>query len=57
VPARPLFIAKPGWVAVERMDLALLVAAQNRGSLGRIEVQPHDIQQLVFEARVGVIVL
>ena len=39
--------------AVERLDLALLVAAEHQGVLGRIHVQPHHVQQLVREARIA----
>src|ERR1035438_2571873 len=42
-----------GLRAVERLDLALLVAAEHQGVLGRVQVQPHHIEQLVLEARVA----
>ena len=38
--------------AVERLDLALLVDAQHQRLLGRVEVQPDDVGQLLGEARV-----
>jgi len=39
--------------AVERLDLALLVATEHERLVGRIEVQAHDVDQLVLEARVA----
>jgi len=36
--------------AVERLDLALLVAAEHDGVLGRVEVKPHDIDQRLRSA-------
>ena len=53
VPARPRFIGRPGCVRFERLDLALLVAAEHQGVLGRVQVQAHDVDQLVLEARVA----
>ena len=37
---------------VERLDLRLLIGAQDQGVLGRIQIQPHDVEQLLFEPRV-----
>lgn len=34
---------------VERLDLRLLVHQQHHGALRRIQVEPHDVDQLVFE--------
>ena len=53
VPARPRLIGRPGCVRFSALDLALLVAAEHQGVLGRIQVQPHDIDQLVLEARIA----
>ena len=39
--------------AVERLDLGLLIDAQHHGGLGRIQVEPDDIADLVDELRVG----
>jgi len=38
---------------VERLDLALFVAAEHQRVIGRLQVQPHHIQQLVLEARIA----
>ena len=42
---------RPG--TVERLDLALLINAEHNGSLGRVEVQPADVVDLLDELRVG----
>jgi hypothetical protein len=39
--------------AVQGLDLALLVAAEHQGVLGRVHVQAHHVQQLVLEARIA----
>jgi class 3 adenylate cyclase len=39
--------------AVQRLDLALLIATEHEGMLGRVQVQPHDIDQLVLEVRIA----
>ena len=39
--------------AVESLDLALLVHAQHHRLLRRVQVQPHDVGQLLDERRVG----
>jgi hypothetical protein len=38
---------------VKGLDLALLVAAEHQRVLGRVQVQAHHVQQLVFEARIS----
>ena len=38
--------------AVERLDLALLVHAQHDGALGRVQIQPDDVPDLLDEQRV-----
>ena len=35
--------------AVERLDLGLLVDAKHHGPLGRIEVEPDDVSDLLDE--------
>jgi hypothetical protein len=39
--------------AVERLDLRLLVDAEHDRGLGRVEVEPDDVAQLVDELRIG----
>ena len=39
--------------AVQRLDLALLVDAQHQGLVRRIQIQPHDVGQLLDELRVA----
>src|SRR5215210_3530223 len=51
--ARPALLdGKAGLGAVQGLDLALLVDAEHHGTLGRIEVEPDHIDQLLLEARV-----
>ena len=38
--------------AVERLDLGLLVDTENEGSVGRVDVEPHDVADLLDEQRV-----
>jgi hypothetical protein len=38
--------------AIERLDLPLLIHAQHDRALGRVEVQPDDVVDLVDEQRV-----
>jgi hypothetical protein len=38
--------------AVERLDLRLLIEAQNDPGVGRVEVEPYDVAHLVDELRV-----
>ena len=38
--------------AVERLDLGLLIDAQHDGALGRVEVEPDDVADLLDEQRV-----
>ena len=38
--------------AVERLDLGLLVDAEHDGALGRVEIEPDDVVDLVHEQRV-----
>ncbi len=39
--------------AVERLDLGLLVDAEHEGRVGRVDVEAHDVADLVHEERVG----
>ena len=39
--------------AVKRLDLALLVDAQNQGALGWSEIKPDDVTQLLHKERIG----
>ena len=39
--------------AVESLNLALLVDTQHDGLVRRVQVQPHDVGQLLGERRVG----
>ena len=48
----PLLHRQTGLRAVQGLDLALLVKAEHRGVVRRVEVQPDHIAQLLFEARV-----
>ena len=41
-----------GLAAVQRLDLALLVHAQDQRAVGWIEIQPDDVAHLVDEQRV-----
>ena len=52
VPARPLFIGRPGSCAVERLDLALLVDGKHDGVRRGIDIEPDDVAQLVDEGGV-----
>ena len=38
--------------AIERLDLGLLIDAQHDGALGRVEIEPDDVVDLVDELRV-----
>jgi hypothetical protein len=38
-----------GLGAVQRLDLALLVHAQHHGLLGRVEVEPDHVDELLLE--------
>ena len=39
--------------AIERLDLGLLVHAEDHRLLGRVEVEPHNVNELRLELRVG----
>ena len=39
--------------AVQRLDLRLLIHAEDHGSLGRIQVQTHDIADLLDQKGIG----
>ena len=52
VAGTPLLQRQPGLCAVQRLHLALLVAAQHQRMLGRGHVQPHDVFELLDELRV-----
>ena len=43
---------KNGRGAIEGLNLALLVKAQNQRPIWRIEIEPHHIANLLFEARI-----
>jgi hypothetical protein len=47
----PLGLSRAHWKerlgAIEGLNLRLLVHAQNHGFLGRIEVKPHDVADLL----------
>ena len=51
--ARALLQRQPGLRAVQRLHLALLVAAQHQRVLGRRHVQAHDVFELLDELRVA----
>lgn len=48
----PLLQRQPRLRAVQRLHLALFVAAQHQGVLGRGHVQAHDVLELVDELRI-----
>ncbi len=48
----PLLQWQPGLRAIERLHLALLVAAQHQGVLGRRHVQRHDVFELLHKLRI-----
>ena len=48
-PAAPLLHGQAGLGALESLDLALLVHAQDHGLVGRVEVQPHHVGELLRE--------
>ena len=48
--APPLFQRQPRLGAVERLNLALLVDTQDDGFVGRVEVEAHDIRELLHES-------
>src|SRR5438034_11669559 len=51
--ARTPALHRQAWLrTIERLDLALLVAAEHQGVLGRVHVQAHHVEQLVLEAMV-----
>jgi hypothetical protein len=52
VPARPFFIGKPGWVRIERLDLALLVDREDDRVGGRIDIEADDVPELFGKLRV-----
>ena len=52
VPQRPFFRGSPGWGAVERLNLALLVGAEHAGVFGWIEIQTDNGLQFLREARI-----
>ena len=53
VCARPFFSGSPRLRALQRLHLALLVAAQHQRVLGRFHVQPHDVFKLLSELRIA----
>ena len=52
-PPGPASCGKRRLGPVEGLDLALLVDAQHDGLVGRVEVEAHDVGQLLGEARVA----
>ena len=52
-PAAPLLHGEAGLAAGVGLDLAFLVDAQNQGLVGRIQIQPHHIVQLINELGVA----
>jgi hypothetical protein len=52
VPARPFFSGSPGWVAIERLDLAFLVDRQHQRLVRRVEVKPDNVLNLLAKLRV-----
>ena len=49
----PLFQRQPRLGAVQRLHLALLVTAQHQRTLGRRDVQAHDVFELFSELRIA----
>lgn len=49
----PLFYGQPGLGALQGLNLALLVNTQDNGLIGRVQVQPYDISELLGETRVS----
>lgn len=41
------------WMSLQRLALTILVHAQYQSVLGRAQVEPHDIAQLLDRERVG----
>src|SRR5713226_10302994 len=39
--------------AIERLDLRLLVRAQNQSAVRRVEIEPHNIAHLLHQLRIG----
>jgi hypothetical protein len=37
----------------ERLNLALLVHTQHQGTMGRVQIQPHDVPHLVDQQRIA----
>jgi hypothetical protein len=48
-PAAAFFQRQTGLRTVQGLDLALLVAAQHNGVLGRREIEAHDVVELLNE--------
>ena len=48
-PAAPFLHGQAGLGALESLDLALLIHAQDHGFVGRIEVQPHHVGEFLGE--------
>ena len=44
--------AQAGLRAIQRLDLAFLIHAEDDGMLGRVQRQAHHILQLVLEVRI-----
>ena len=57
VVGAPLHLTRPHGqhrlCAVERLDLALLVDAEHKRTLGRVEIEAYDVAHLVDELRVA----
>ncbi len=48
-PSRPASWAGGGSGAIEGLDLGLLVETEDDSPLGRVEIEPDDIDQLLLE--------
>lgn len=49
-PTAALLKGQTGLGSVKSLDLAFLIQAQNQRLVRRIQIQPHDIAQLLYEA-------
>jgi hypothetical protein len=53
VAPRPFFSGSPGWCAVERLELGLLIETEHHGmGWRRRDIQAHDVMQLIDEGGV-----
>ena len=49
----PLLQGQPGLGAIQSLDLAFLVGAEDQGFVRRIEVEPNHVRQLLDELRIA----